>query len=75
MNIVIDRATAFYETIDRMIAGGSTVMDSIMEYCEINSLEVEAIVPLIMENSKLLSIFREESEENNLIQRVSRLPI
>jgi hypothetical protein len=75
MNIVQDRANAFYDAIEEMIDGGSSLLDSILEYCEKNSLEVEAVAPFIQNNSKLLSILREESEENNLITPVSRLPI
>jgi hypothetical protein len=70
-----NKSAEFYEAIEKAVSGGSTVMDSIVEYCELRGLEVESVVPLVNRNAKLLSRLRDEAEATNSIERVAHLPI
>lgn len=70
-----NKSAQFYEAVQEMIDGGSTVMDSVVEYCERNGLEVESVVPLINRNAKLLSLLRDEAESTNAIERIAHLPL
>jgi hypothetical protein len=70
-----NKASQFYDAIDQMIAGGSTVLEAIVEYCYKRNLEVEAVVPLVTRNSNLVSKLREEAESMNSIEKVAHLPL
>ena len=70
-----NKAAEFYDVVESMVAGGSTVLDATVEYCERRGLEIESVVPLINRNARLLSLLREEAENTNCIEKTSRLPI
>lgn len=70
-----NKSTQFHEAVLQMVEGGSTVMDSVLEYCERHGLEVESVVPLVTKNARLLSMLRDEAESVNAIERVAHLPI
>jgi hypothetical protein len=70
-----NKASQFYDAIDQMIGGGSTVLEAVVEYCYKHNLEVEAVVPLVTRNSNLVSKLREEAEATNSIEKVAHLPI
>lgn len=70
-----NKAAHFYDAVERMTRGGSTVMDAVVEYCERNNLEVESVVPLVTRNANLVSRLRDEAEAVNAIERVSHLPV
>lgn len=70
-----NKSTQFIEAVTYMIDGGSSVMDSVLEYCDKNGLEIESVVPLVTKNAKLLSLLRDEAEANNAIERVAHLPL
>jgi len=70
-----NKSSEFIESVTQMIEGGSTVMDSVLEYCERNGLEIESVVPLVTKNAKLLSMLRDEAESVNSIVRVAHLPL
>jgi hypothetical protein len=71
----LNKASQFYDAIDEMISGGSTVLEAIVEYCHKRNLEVEAVVPLVTRNSNLVSKLRDEAEAMNSIEKVSHLPL
>jgi orotate phosphoribosyltransferase len=70
-----NKASQFYDAIDQMTSGGSTLMDAIVEYCENLGLEIEAVVPLVNRNSNMVSRLRMEAEAVNAIEKVSHLPL
>jgi hypothetical protein len=70
-----NKAAQFYDAVDRMTEGGSTVMEAIVEYCYKNDLEVESVVPLVTKNANLVSKLRDEAESVNAIERVGHLPV
>lgn len=70
-----NRSSDFYDAVDRMTSGGSTVLEAVVEYCSRNALEIEAVVPLVSRNSNLVSRLREEAESLNCIEKVGHLPL
>lgn len=50
-----------------------TRLDAILEHCKETGLEVEVASTLI--SSALKSKIREESQENNMLKKTSKLPI
>lgn len=50
-------------------------MDAIIEYCELNSIEIEAIVKYIKNNDMLKSKIQFEAESLNYLPKHSVLPI
>jgi len=75
MNTKLNKASHFYDAVDEMTAGGSTVLEAIVEYCHDRNLEVEAVVPLVTRNSNLVSKLRMEAESINSIEKTSHLPL
>lgn len=70
-----NKTTHFYDSVDAMIAGGSQVLDAILEYCSKNGLEVESVVPLVTKNANLVARLRDEAEALNSIEKVGHLPL
>ena len=70
-----NRASQFYDEIERMVRGGSAVLDSVVEYCRKHQLEVESVVPLVNRNANLVAALREEAETSNSVERESHLPV
>ena len=65
-------AIAIEEIVEKY---GLNRMDSILHWCEINEIEIEAI-PILMEgNSKLRAELQEDGEALHFLEKHSRLPI
>jgi predicted aldo/keto reductase-like oxidoreductase len=60
--------------ISGMIAQGVPYIDAIVEYCEVNSLEIEVAGEIIRRSPILKAKIHEEAEHLNLVQSVVRLP-
>ena len=64
----------FAVIIEKMVAaGGSTYMEAILDYCEKNSMEPDAIAPLI--SKPLKEKIEADARELNFLPRVATLPI
>ena len=77
MNIVNDLPdTSFFEEIERLCRHDKIdYIDAIVEYCERNELDVEAIGRAIVKNPLIFSKITEEAEEYHYIPRTNRLPL
>lgn len=70
-----NKSSHFYDAIEEMVSGGSSVMDAVIEYATKNGLEIESVVPLVTKNANLVSRLRDEAEALNFIEKVAHLPL
>lgn len=71
----INKASDFYEGVDKMVRGGATHLDAIVEWCSKKGLEMESVAPLIEKNPNMLSNLRAEAEALNFMAKSARLPV
>jgi uncharacterized protein YPO0396 len=54
---------------------GLTCMDSIIEFCSFNNIDVETAAAAILSNQNLVERLRIEAESLNFLEKQARLPI
>ena len=70
------KAERFTKHIDALCEdSGINYIDAIIEYCDINGIEPEAIGKFIRKNPKILSKIQAEAEDLNFLQKTARLPL
>lgn len=71
----LNKAPEFYENVEKMVRGGSSYLDAIVEWCSKKNIEIESVIPLVQKNPKFLSHLRVDAEDLHFIQKNSRLPV
>lgn len=75
MTAHLNKASDFHDGVEKMVKGGATYLDAIIEWCTKRGLEMESVAPLIEKNPKLMSFLRAEAEQLNFLAKSARLPI
>lgn len=65
----------FQGKIECLVELGMTYTEAVVEFCEIEGIEQESVVPLVKMSGKIKEAIAQEAEEIGILKKTSRLPL
>ena len=68
-------ASIIMDEIEPLVKKGVPYMDALLLYAKNHNIEIEVVGEIVRRSQNLKQLVREEAEDMNLVEKISRLPI
>ena len=66
----------FLHHIEKLVSTkGTSYVDAVVHYCEINNIEIETVAAIIKGNAKIKAQLRSDYEDLNYFPKTAKLPL